>query len=95
MNSIEANAFRSVEDSDEPFDSLENSLRNLEEKLQADTTTYESIAQVPSLIRELIAATQNPEYVDSREALAQFSEVIQNMDMAPQRRAQFARLLDA
>lgn len=62
--------------------------------LYSSTDMSESIAQIPSLIRELVVATQNPEYVDSREALAQFSEVIQGMDMAPQRRAQFARLLD-
>lgn len=50
--------------------------------------------QIPSLIRELIAATQNPQLVTPQEGLAQFSDLIRDMDMRPERRAQFAQLLD-
>lgn len=46
------------------------------------------------MIRELIAATQNPEYVEPRQGFADFAEVIQSMEMSPQRRSQFARILD-
>lgn len=141
INSIAANAFRTVGDSSESFETLQDSLNNLEETLQiefdsrtSDTvltecadnidndgdgnidfpedtecrstaddselsqnnsnTLEESIVQIPSMIRELVAATQNPKYVDPREGFSQFSEVIQSMDMSPQRRAQFARILD-
>ncbi len=81
-------------DSDDSFDTLESSLKNLENVLQADTATYEPIAQIPSMIRELIVATQNPVYVEPRQDFADFSEIIQSMDMSPQRRSQFARILD-
>lgn len=46
------------------------------------------------MLRELVAATQNPEYLDPRQSLTQLSEVIQGIDMLPQRRAQFARILN-
>lgn len=46
------------------------------------------------MIRELIAATQNPEYVEPRQGFADFAQVIQSMDMSAQRRSQFARILD-
>lgn len=94
INTIAVNAFRTVGDSDDSFDTLESSLKNLENVLQADTATYEPIAQIPSMIRELIVATQNPVYVEPRQDFADFSEIIQSMDMSPQRRSQFARILD-
>lgn len=81
-----------MEDSDENFASIEDSIRTLEETLQTNenivqhdiensdspsdspensqqdnTIIEDSVAQIPSMIRELVAATQNPEYVDPRE----------------------------
>lgn len=81
-----------MEDSDENFASIEDSIRTLEETLQTNETIVQhdiensdspsdspensqqdntiiedSVAQIPSMIRELVAATQNPEYVDPRE----------------------------
>ncbi len=122
LSTIAAIANRSVGDSEISFDSLQDSLSNLEETLQiefasteSDTpatppenrpdnqknipqnnsdTLEESIVQIPAMIRELIAATQNPQFVTPREGLAQFSDLIRDMDMRPERRAQFAQLLD-
>lgn len=63
-------------DSETSFDNIEDSLSSLENILQVDTTVPIEIAQIPAMMRDLIAATQNPQLVTPQEGLAQFSDLI-------------------
>ncbi len=86
--------FASTE-SDTPATPPENRPDNQKDIPQNNSDTLEeSIVQIPAMIRELIAATQNPQLVTPQEGLAQFSDLIRDMDMRPERRAQFDQLLD-
>lgn len=73
---------------------MQDSLDRISEVTGASANIEERVAKIPDLVEELIVATQNPEFVEPHVALAQFSEMIQSIDMSPERRKQFAQLLD-
>lgn len=67
--------------------------------VQVQTTSTENISnsslvQIPELIRQLFAVTTHVESVDPSDALNNFSGMIQQIDIAPDRKAQLARLID-
>jgi len=66
--------------------------------IQIQTSTTEispdSLVQIPDLIRSLFAATTDVKMVDPSTAISQFSEMIQGIDIRPERRAQLAGLMD-
>lgn len=93
-NSVDVVTNRSIGNSKTSFDTIQNSLDNLSRQLQKGGETEDFIAQIPALMSDLIAATQNPEFESPSEWLAQFSKMIQEIDMSPERRKQFAQLLD-
>lgn len=50
--------------------------------------------QIPELIRELFTVTNNVEMVDPSAAINRFSEMVQGIDISPERRTQLASLIN-
>lgn len=67
--------------------------------VQVQTSTTEvisedSFVQIPELIRELFTVTGNVQMVDPSAAIDRFSEMVQSIDISPERRTQLAGLMN-
>lgn len=93
-NTVQVVTDRSIGNSKTSLDTIQNSLKSLSQQLVKSGETEDFIVQIPTLISDLVTATQYPSQESPRDWLAQFSKMIQEIDMSPERRKQFAQLLD-